>query len=180
MSERYVALLRGVNVGGHAPVAMADLRAMATGLRFTGVTTLLQSGNLVFAGSARATGALELLLERTARERLDLETELFVRTASEWRRLVAANPFEREAKGDPARLFVMLLKDAPSETAVRRLRASITGPEAVRAADRRLYLSYPAGIGRSRLTGALIERTLGTRGTARNWNTVRKLAALVA
>ena len=73
----------------------------------------------------------------------------------------------------------MCLKAAPSATAVKRLQAAIHGPEVLRAAGSQLYIVYPDGIGRSRLTGVLIERTLGTRATARNWNTVLKLAAIM-
>ena len=73
----------------------------------------------------------------------------------------------------------MLLKSAPDATRVKALQAAIVGPEIVRAKGRHAYIVYPDGMGRSRLTSALIERTLGTRGTARNWNTVLKLGALV-
>jgi uncharacterized protein (DUF1697 family) len=75
---------------------------------------------------------------------------------------------------------VMFLKDTPSATGVRALQQAITGPEVVRAAAKHLYIVYPDGIGRSRLTNDLIDRKLGTRGTGRNWNTVLKLAALAA
>ena len=74
----------------------------------------------------------------------------------------------------------MFLKGAPAGKVVGALQASITGPEVVRAEGKHLYITYPAGIGRSRLTTALIERSLGTRGTGRNWNTVLKLGALAA
>ncbi len=74
----------------------------------------------------------------------------------------------------------MVFKRAPKPADVEALRAAITGREVVEAVGAHAYLVYPDGIGRSRLTTALIERTLGTRGTGRNWNTVLKLAALAA
>jgi uncharacterized protein (DUF1697 family) len=73
----------------------------------------------------------------------------------------------------------MVLKDAPKAGAVKALQAAITGREIVRAHGREAYLVYPDGIGPSKLTHALIEKTLGTRGTGRNWNTVLKLDVLV-
>ena len=94
------------------------------------------------------------------------------------RAVVARNPFRTEAARDPARLAVMVLKDAPADRAVAALRTAITGRETVRAAGRCLYAVYPDGMGRSRLTHTLIEKLLGTRATGRNWNTVRKLAEL--
>ncbi len=172
----YVALLRGINVGGNKLVAMADLRALVTRLGFADVRTLLQSGNLVFRGDRRTPAQLERLLQAETERRLGIEVAYFVRTAREWHAVVARNPFRAEAARDPARLAVMVLKDAPAARAVAALRAAITGREAVRAAGRHLYVVYPDGMGRSRLAHPLIEKLLGTRATGRNWNTVRKLA----
>jgi uncharacterized protein (DUF1697 family) len=73
----------------------------------------------------------------------------------------------------------MCLKTAPPAADIKQLEAAIKGPERIRAKGKELYLVYPAGIGRSKLTSTLIEQKLGTRGTARNWNTVLKLAELV-
>ncbi len=176
----YLALLRGINVGGHKQVAMADLRALLTHLGFLDARSLLQSGNLVFRGNARTGAHLERLLEAEAAKRLHLQTDFFVRTAEEWKALVAQNPFRKEAERDPGHLLVMFLKDAPDVASVEALQAAITGPERVRAEGRHAYVVYPIGIGRSRLTNALIEKKLGTRGTGRNWNTVLKLGALAS
>ncbi len=174
----YVALLRGVNVGGQARVAMADLRDLLADLGFADVRSLLQTGNLVFRGDGAAAD-VERLLERETAKRLDLRTDYMVRTADEWRRLVDGNPFPEIAQRDPSHLLVMFLKKPPDDAAVAALRAAVTGPEEVRADESHVYLTYPAGIGRSRLTGTLIESKLGTRGTGRNWNTVLRLATLV-
>jgi uncharacterized protein (DUF1697 family) len=177
--EWRVALLRGVNVGGHGKVAMTDLKAMLAELGFASARTLLQSGNAVFRGDDRDDAALEALLEQEAATRLDLRTEFFVRTPDEWRALIDANPLPDIAEGDPGHLLVMFLKDPPKAAAVDALQQRITGPEVVRSGARHVYISYPEGMGNSRLTGAVIERALDTRCTGRNWNTVRKLAALV-
>jgi uncharacterized protein (DUF1697 family) len=174
----WIALLRAINVGGHQSVSMAHLRAFLSDLGFAEPRSLLQSGNLVFHGAARSSDALERLLEAEAAKRLGLTTDFLVRSVESWERVIAGNPFRAEAERGPSHVLVMLLKDAPNAKRVAELEAAITGPELVRAGERHLYLVYPAGIGRSRLTSALIEKTLGTRGTARNWNTVVKLAAL--
>ncbi len=174
MARRCVALLRAVNVGGRGTVAMADLRALLADLGLAQPRSLLNSGNLVFEAPGRAPAALERLLEREAAARLGLETHFLVRTAAEWRELVAANPFTAEARDDPGHLLAMVLKDAPSAAALAALRGAIVGRE---LAGRTAYLVYPDGVGRSRLTAALVEKRLGTRGTARNWNTVLKLQA---
>jgi len=172
----YIALLRGVNVAGHRNVAMADLRALLAELGFANPRSVLQTGNLVFAARG-STGTLESRLEREAAARLGLHTDFVVRDEGEWSAVVSGNPFPQMAANDPAHLVVMFLKKAPAAGAVEALRAAISGRETVAAAGRELYVCYPDGIGRSRLSGTVIEKTLGTRGTARNWNTVLRLAS---
>ena len=108
-----------------------------------------------------------------------LTPDYFVRTAKEWEAIIAANPFVREAEADPGRLVVAALKSAPDAEAVKALQAAIKGRETVRAGTRHLYVYYPEGQGASKLTMTVIERHLSTRGTARNWNTILKLKALV-
>lgn len=173
----WIALLRAVNVGGHAPIRMADLRALAAETGLAEPRTLLQSGNLVFAGKGPAE-ALERTLEQALAQRLGLDTEVFVRSAADWAGLIARNPFPDEAESDPSHLVLLPLKQAPDTAAVAALQAGIAGREQLRADGRHAYVSFPDGIGRSKLTMAAIEKKLGTSGTGRNWNTVLKLAAL--
>ena len=172
-----IALLRGINVGGHQAVAMSDLRDLLTQLGFESARSLLQSGNLVFRGDARRGGEIERLLETEAETRLGIHADFLIRSAKEWREIVARNPFRKEAERDPSHLVVMFLKAAVNAKDVKAVQAAIAGSEIVRGDGRHLYIVYPDGIGRSRLTNALLEKKLGIRGTARNWNTVLKLAA---
>ncbi|HJY87917.1 MAG TPA: DUF1697 domain-containing protein [Candidatus Acidoferrales bacterium] len=162
----HIALLRAVNLPAHNKVAMSELRALATDLGFTEARTLLQSGNLVFRSDV--TGVkLERVLETEARKRLGLDTHFIVRTARQWNAIVAGNPLPMEARQDPAHLVVMVCKDLVPKT------VKITGArrEIVRPRGREIYVYYPDGIGVSRLK-------IDVCGTARNWNTVLKLAAL--
>jgi uncharacterized protein (DUF1697 family) len=176
----YVALFRAVNVGGRHPIGMPELREFAAQLGLDAPRTLLQSGNLVFRCPVRSTADLERLLEAEAAARLGLQTDVMIRSAADWRGIIDRNPFPREARNDPGHLLVVAFKRAPKPSDVTALRAAISGRERVEAVGADAYLVYPDGIGRSRLTTALIERTLGTRATGRNWNTVLKLAALAA
>jgi uncharacterized protein (DUF1697 family) len=158
---------------------MTDLRDLFMRAGFGDVRTLLQTGNVVFTSSAGGGSTnLEGRLEAEAAARLGLETDIHVRTAAEWAVIVDANPFTREAKSDPSHLVVMCLKAEPTGARVKALRTAIAGRERVEVSGRHAYAVYPDGIGTSRLTAAVIDRALGTRCTARNWNTVVKLAAL--
>jgi uncharacterized protein (DUF1697 family) len=174
----HIALVRGINVGGHKQVAMPDLRDLLTALGFGGAKSLLQSGNLVFESDQRKGTELERLLEVETARRLDVTVDYLVRSADEWAAMIDRNPFPEEAKRDPSHLLVVFLKGAPKAKDVRALEAAIEGPERIRSAGKHLYAVYPAGIGRSKLTHILIEKKLGLRGTGRNWNTILKLAAL--
>jgi uncharacterized protein (DUF1697 family) len=174
----FVALLRAVNLGPHGKVAMADLRALMEALGLRDGKTLLQSGNLVFRGDKRPAPALEKLLQAETAKRLGVTTDFFVRTAAEWQAVIGRNPFPGEAKNDPGHLVLLVLKDPVGAAQVAALQAAIAGRELVRGHGREIYASYPDGIGRSKLTNALIEKRLGTRATGRNWNTVLKLQAL--
>lgn len=176
----YIGLLRGVNVGGHKSVAMSDLRDLGVALGFQNVRTVLQSGNFVFCSTRRPSRDLETLCEGAARKRLGLDTAFHIRTADEWNAIVGANPFTEEAVRDPGRLLLIVLKDAPRPADVVSLEQAIVGRERVRAGKSHAYIVFPDGVGRSKLTTAVMDRTLGKGGTGRNWNTVLRLDALAS
>jgi uncharacterized protein (DUF1697 family) len=177
---KYAALLRGINVGGNKQVPMADLRAMTTKLGFAEPKTLLQSGNLVFEARSQPMAKLEELLEAATKKHIGVECSYLLRNATEWAKMVAANPFKAEAKADPAHLTVTFCREAPTSAALRLLQAEARGEEALRTAGRELFVWYPDGMGTSKLAIALSKNRLGTICTARNWNTVMKVGALLA
>ena len=169
----HIVLLRGVNVGGNRKLAMSDLRTWAEGLGFAGVRTLLQSGNLLLDYEGES-AALEQRLESAAAAALGLSTDFIVRTPEEMEAVIARNPFPEAAEADPSRLLVTFLKQPPAAKAVAAVLAEASRqPEQVRADGREVYVVYPSGAGDSKL-----KLNFRVPGTARNWNTVRKLAAM--
>ena len=174
----YIGLLRAINLAGRNVVGMGPLREMLTALGFIEPRSLLQSGNVLFQSKPRAAAQLEKILEAELKKKFAVDTDFMVRTAEEWATLVERNPFPKEAKSDPGHLLAFCLKDAVSASGTKTLQAAIKGREVVRADGRHAYIYYPDGVGRSKLTSTLIEKHLGTRGTARNWNTVLKLLEL--
>jgi uncharacterized protein (DUF1697 family) len=175
-----VAFLRAVNVGGTGKLAMADLRALAEDIGLRAPKTLLQSGNLVVDARAKSPKALEALLEKELAARLDLACAVMVRSASQMKALVQRNPFPKEARTDPARLQVFFLKKTATPADVAGLNAAIKGREAAKGHGGEVFIHYPDGMGRSKLTNAVVERALGSAGTARNWNTITKLLEITA
>jgi len=173
----HIALLRGINVGGHRSIGMTDLRTFLAALGLEDARSLLQSGNLVFTSRVRTGAELERFLESEAHDRLSLEADFIVRTPDEWKSVIRQNPFRKEAERDPKHLVVMFLKDEPDVKDLVALQAEVRGPEVVRAKGKHAYIYYPNGQGRSKLTHAILEKRLG-RGTGRNWSTVLKLGVM--
>jgi uncharacterized protein (DUF1697 family) len=180
VARPHIALLRGINLAGNRKVAMADLRAVLEGMGHEDVQSLLQSGNVVFRCGVKSTAMLERDLEKAIENELGLKSDVHVRTAAEWGSVLSDNPFPAEARADPGHLLVLFMKDAPAARAVAALEGAIVGRERVGVCGRQAYLVYPDGVGRSKLTTALLDKHLGGRGTARNWNTVVKLAAVTS
>ena len=174
----FITVLRAINLGAHNRIAMADLRAMLEKIGLDDPKTLLVSGNAVFRSATASSAKLEQLLERASTRHLGVTTDYFVRSAKEWQAIIEANPFPDEAGADPGRLAMMCLRDAPGAAAEKALQGAIKGRERVRVVGRQAYFVYPDGMGNSKLTIAVIEKAFGTRGTARNWNTVLKLGGL--
>lgn len=174
-----IALLRGINVGGNNLISMSDLKEHLATLGFDNPRTLLQSGNVVFSHSARKSADLEKTLAMETEKRFKAAVDYFVRSPKEWEEMIDHNPFPKEAVADPGHLVVVVLKKTPEPAAFKALQEAIVGPEVIQIWQDYLYAYYPAGMGKSKLTNAVIERKLGTRGTARNWNTVLKIASIV-
>lgn len=176
---KYVALLRGINVGGNKKVPMADLRAMTAKLGFEDPQTLLQSGNLVFGAKTQPPAKLEPLLEAATKKAIGVECSYLVRSAPEWDAIVAANPFVKQAKENPAYTVVTFCRDAPDAEALKKLRLEARGGEDFTVIGRELFMWYPNGQGRSKLAEAVSKNQLGTICSARNWNTVKKIELLL-
>jgi uncharacterized protein (DUF1697 family) len=173
----YVALLRGINVGGHKKVSMTDLRGVLRSLGYTDISTYLQSGNALFSSARQEPEQLSLEIERGIAGQLRLEVRVMIRTPEELAAVVDANPF-REATADPTRLHVSFLSAQPDVERLAAIDARQFEPERFHVGDRAIYLWYPSGAGQARLTNAILERRLGVSATARNWNTVTKLLDL--
>ena len=166
-----LALLRGINVGGHRKVPMPALKAAFEQLGLSNVQTYIQSGNVVFEGKiSRET--LETKLETA----FAFPLSVALRTADEWAGIIARNPYPNEAAQDGSKVHVFLLDAEPDEERLAALRAVASGADEWVCRGRELYLHTPGGIGRSKLNP---ERTLKVGATARNWRTVEKLGVLL-
>jgi uncharacterized protein (DUF1697 family) len=167
----YIALIRGINVGGNKMLKMAGVKSAFEELGLQNVRTHLQSGNVVFQSDSKDRVRLGKDLEAA----LGIEAKIILRTAAELRKAIAANPLPEDAEREPSHFIVTFLSAKPTAAAMKALRDGYSGPEKMELLGAELYIHYGDGMGRSKLTNALIERKLGVSGTARNWNTVTRL-----
>ncbi len=174
--ERYVALLRGINLGARNKISMADLRELFGRLDADDVTTYVQSGNVVFKSRAERGELVRAIEQRIARD-VGLEIIVLLRTSAELAKVVADNPFAK-SQSDPVKLHVTFLAETPAPARVRALDPKVFEPDEFHIAGSDIYLHTPNGYGKSKLSNAYFERQLGVAGTSRNWKTVTTLAAL--
>lgn len=173
----FISLLRGINVGGHRKLPMADLRGLCGELGFAAVQTYIQSGNVVFTANGAA-DAIEAALEQGIVRVFGFHVDVVVRTAAQWATIVAGNPLRATAETEADHVLLGVSKRPPQAEVVETLRARATAGERVEAAGEVLWFHYPSGMGRSKWTPALLDRLVGSPLTARNWRTVLKLAEL--
>ena len=169
LTREYIALLRGINVGGARVLPMAELRELVAGLGCSDVRSYIASGNLLFRASRGA--AIGPAISAAIEHRWGYDVPVMLRTTAEFSRVIAANPF---TASDGAR-YVGLFASEPDPTALDIDRSP---PDRWAIANREIYFAYPEGRGRTTLTPAYVEAALGLPVTVRNWNTIAKLAEL--
>ncbi|MFJ9852021.1 DUF1697 domain-containing protein [Streptomyces sp. NPDC101150] len=176
--SRQIALLRGINVGGHNRFPKATQLELAQALGFQDVSVLLQTGNIVFADPGTPPAETARMVHNRIAADLGLTVPVVVRTRDELAAAIAANPFP-QATPEPKSLHVTFLSAVPADTSrLHALDAAAFAPDRFRLTGRELYLWCPNGIGRSKLADAVSRAPLGVTATTRNWNTVTKLLAL--
>jgi uncharacterized protein (DUF1697 family) len=178
LATTFIALLRGVNVGGANRLTMAALQAAFADAGGRKVETLLQSGNVVFDAPANAGAAVAERARASLTRVLEIDAPIVLRDGDSWLRLFAGNPFVAAA-ADSDMLHAACLSAAPSAERVARLEPDRSPPDAFFVVGADVYLNLPNGVARSKLTNAWFDARLGVVSTMRNWRTVTKLAAMV-
>jgi uncharacterized protein (DUF1697 family) len=170
-------MLRAVNVGGTSRIKMDALQAVYESIGLKDVRTLLQSGNVVFRSTLKNREQLVRRIMQEIERQLALRVEVILRTVAEVASIVDRGPV-LAAHADKSKLLVMFLSgvpDATAQAALAKWHKERKGPEMIEMRGPEIYLYYPDGVGRSKLSGAVLESRLGVAGTARNWSTLEKL-----
>jgi uncharacterized protein (DUF1697 family) len=181
----HIALLRGINVGGRNKVAMADLRAVVSGLGHTGVATYIQSGNVVFSSGETDAEVLAADLEQAIASSLGVKPAVMVLSRGDLVRAVRGNPYSGEP--NPKMVHAVFFRGPVPpgaaeaiEAGQRRAAERGSGMDRAQIVGDTLFVHTPGGFGRSELALFLLGRSASpvAAGTARNWSTVTKLLAL--
>ncbi len=184
MTIRCVVLPRGINVGGHNRVPMAELRPKLADAGYTDPVTILQSGNIIVTadqpddapGPSAVAGAVAASVQQLLADEFDVHVPCVARTAAEIEAILERNPL-RHLADDGSRYLVNFLSDEPSPEAVRELTEADHTPEILHVEGSEAYVWAPDGIKALHLTYAHLERHFGVPVTARNWNTLERIAA---
>jgi len=174
-----VSLFRGINVGGNRVVRMNELRDLHEALGLKDVVTYIQSGNVVFTSDDKDLAQLPARIENSFAEKFGFHVNVMVRTSDGLEDIIANNPFQNQPAKESKWVVVLFLVTQPESTTLENLQKTYTGPEELFLIGQELYIYYPNGIGRSKLTLSLIEKKLKTNGTARNWNTILQLQKMM-
>jgi uncharacterized protein (DUF1697 family) len=174
---KYVALLRGINVGGKNLLPMKDLAQMFSDAGCTGVRTYIQSGNVIFETRSSAPKIAEAIKTKIE-QRFGYRVPMILRTSEQLLKTIRDNPFLK-AGADAKWFYVYFLAHAPNATAIATLDPARSAPDAFHVLGQEIYLHLPTGMGQSKLTNAYFDSKLSTTCTARNWATVLKLSEMM-
>ena len=171
-----ICMLRGVNVGGHNKIKMDALKALCVSLKLKDPQTYVQSGNVIFRTEEKDQEKLTRRIQDAIEKTHGFRPGVVLRTAAELKEVVARNPFAKRSNIEPGKLLVNFLASDPGKDAWEKaLAIKMIGPEEMHLIGREAYIYFPNGQGRSKFPWPAIERTLGTSGTGRNWNSVTKM-----
>jgi uncharacterized protein (DUF1697 family) len=173
-----IALIRGINVGSTRSLPMQRLRELCDQVGLRQVRTHIQSGNVLFEADRRKLASVPKDLESAIEKDRGFRPTVVVRTRDELAATIKANPFAARARDEPSKLLIMFLREKAAAGAAERLDEVKRGQEEMRLVGRELFIDFPIGIGKSKLSLAAVEKALGVAATSRNWNTTVTLLEL--
>lgn len=176
MTERYLVVPRGINVGTRNRVPMAELRSRLAGEGYRDVATVLQSGNVIVSAEEDRPGEVAVAVQQLLRDEFGVDVACVVRTKGEVRGVLARDPL-RAVVSDPSRYLVVFLSQEPDPQEVKALLGEDHSPEVIAIEGAEVYVWTPDGVKAMTLSYAYLEKRFGVVATARNWNTLEKIAA---
>ncbi len=179
--QTFISMLRGINVSGHNIINMAELKALYESMRFSDVTTYIQSGNVVFKSEEKDPSAISAAIVRAIDKKFDCRVTVIIRQPHELAAVIKKNPFIGRRGVDESKLCVTFLEAKPAPALVKAL-----GPMRAKSKDEyrligtELYLHCPTGFGKTLLSNTFFEKNLKVAATSRNWRTVNTLYSIAS
>jgi len=175
--KTYISMLRGINVSGHKQVRMADLKSLYEALELGNVRTYVQSGNVVFDSEEQDAKILTRSIESQIEKTFGFTVPVLMRSADDFRRIIAGHPFARE---EAVRVLVTFLYDPPDPSKVDNLNRYEDKVDKFAIGEQEIFLFCPGGYGRTKLSNTFFEKKLGVVATTRNWKTVNTLYGMAS
>lgn len=172
--SRWIALLRGINVGGHNKIPMAELRNLCADLGWQNMATYIQSGNILFSAEG-TTSTLEKQLAEAIAAHFGHRVSVIVRPAAAWPLYIKLNPFPEASESEPNRVMLGLAQKPLAADAAKKLSEYAASGESISQRTDSLWIHYASGQAGSKITPALLDRLAGSPVTTRNWRTVLKI-----
>lgn len=179
---KYVALLRGINVGGRRKILMADLKALLEELGLINPETYIQSGNVVFESKRKIKQkSLETKIQKAILDKYGFEVPILIRTGEEWKNTWENNPYLKDAKEeiDIKRLHLTFLSDLPSSEAIEKIKEYDYPPDTYERLEKDVYICCESSYRDIKYTNTFFEKKLKVSATTRNWKTVSKLMEML-
>lgn len=173
----YVALLRGVNVGGRNKLPMKELADIFTAAGCDSVRTYIQSGNVIFRADTRLAAELPSIVSARIDEHFGHKPKIILRSAEELGEIIHGNPFLR---ADEVTMYIMFLADTPTPEAIQKLDPDRSPPDRFKVRGANVYMWLKNSVADTKLTNAYFDTKLATIGTGRNWRTVQMVYELMS
>lgn len=178
--EKYISILRGINVGGQRKVPMSQLKSLYEDLGFKKVLTYIQSGNVIFRSDKNSGHSLEQIIEKKISETLNLDVPVIIRQLPEIGNILTNNPFIKIKGIDIGKLHTTFLNEIPGREVLLNIKKYDYSPDKFFIKDKDVFLYCPGGYGKTRLSNNFFEYKLQVKATTRNWKTVNKLFELAS
>ncbi|MGB5555396.1 MAG: DUF1697 domain-containing protein [Flavobacteriaceae bacterium] len=176
--ETYVVLLRGINVGGHKKIKMAELRTMLEKHDFKNVRTYIQSGNVVLNSDEKNAHIVEQKIQLALRDTFGFDVPVLVKSVTDLNIILRENPFQESEDLANNRVYFVLLQEAPATDSINSIDPKNYPSEQYHITNACVYLLFGEGFGNAKLNTNELERKLKVSATARNYRTMTKLLEL--
>ena len=178
--KTYIALLRGINVGGQKKMPMVEVRKMMTNIGFKDVQTYIQSGNIIYRSESNSTIEMEGMIQGAIENTFGFDVPVLVKSVNEIQYILTKNPYNNENDLAKNRVYFVLLQDTPDAELVKTFKSMDFPNEKFMVFNTCVYLCCKNGYGKAKLSNNFIERKLKVKATARNYRTMNKLLELAS